>query len=84
MGRNASGSNTPIHRELLLIVGLDWAILWETLDNFYGAVELGVDKLVRVHGPDEGFWGGGEMLESIDSRPSLLTAGWRRSGLPTR
>ena len=46
-------STAPIHRELLLIVGLDWANLWETLDDPDGAVELGIDKLVRVHGSEE-------------------------------
>ena len=46
-------STAPIHRELLLVVGLNWAILWETLDDPDGAVELSVDKLVRVHGSDE-------------------------------
>jgi hypothetical protein len=43
-------SNVPIHGEFLLIVGLDWTILRETLDNFYGTVKLSVDKLMRVHG----------------------------------
>lgn len=38
--------NVPIHSKLLLIVGLYWAILWETLNNFNCTVELGVDKLV--------------------------------------
>ena len=42
-------SAVPIHRELLLVVGLDWAILWETLDDPDGVVELGIDKLVGVH-----------------------------------
>lgn len=46
-------SATPIHRELLLVVRLDWASLWETLDDPDSAVELGIDKLVRVHGSDE-------------------------------
>jgi len=46
-------SAAPIHRELLLIVGLDWAVLWETLYDPDGAVELGIDKLVRVHDLDE-------------------------------
>jgi len=43
-------NTVPIHRELLLIVGLDWAILWEALDDPDCAVELGIDKLVGVHG----------------------------------
>lgn len=51
------GSNVPVHRKLLLIVSLDWAVLWETLDNFDGAVELSVDKLVRVHGMNKGWYG---------------------------
>ena len=48
------GSSGPVYRELLLVVGLDGAVLRETLDNFDGAVELSVDKLMRVHGADEG------------------------------
>ena len=51
------GSSGPVYRELLLVVGLDWAVLRETLDNFDGAVELSVDKLMRVHGLDEGWRG---------------------------
>lgn len=43
----------PIHSEFLLVVSLDWAVLWETLHYFDGAVKLGVDKLVRVHGLNE-------------------------------
>lgn len=39
----------PIHGEFVLVVGLDRSILWETLDDFHGAVELSVDELVRVH-----------------------------------
>ena len=54
-GMGKSGGSAPIHRELLLIVGLDWTSLWETLDDFDGAVELGVDELVRVHGLCEEF-----------------------------
>lgn len=41
--------NVPIHGEFLFVVGLDWTILWETLDDFHGAVELSFDKLMRVH-----------------------------------
>lgn len=48
------GGSVPVYREFLLVVRLDWAILRETLNNFNGAVELSVDKLVRVHGLDEG------------------------------
>lgn len=75
--------NTPIHRKLLLVVGLDWAILWETLDNFDGAVELGIDKLVRVHGSDKGQYGVWEVGRGIEGdREStlpldrVLTSGW--------
>ena len=52
-----SGANAPIHCKLLLVVGLDRTSLRETLDNLDGAVELGVDKLVRVHALDRGQYG---------------------------
>ena len=68
-------STAPIHRELLLVVGLNWAILWETLDDPDGAVELSVDKLVRVHGSDERQCRVQEVeggrLKEAESRPSL-------------
>lgn len=55
------GRDTPVHCELLLVVRLYRAILWETLDNFDRAVELSVDKLVRVHVLGRGQFGAREV-----------------------
>ena len=44
--KSGTMGNIPIHSEFILIVGLNWTILWEALDNFDSAVELSVDELV--------------------------------------
>lgn len=45
----AGNCDTPVHRQLLLVPSLDWAVLRQALNDLYRAVELCVYERSRIH-----------------------------------